>query len=511
MEEFSKCSGLIPNKQKSTILFGSMPLDDQQFFLDIVPFVKGNLPMRYLGVPLITKRLGIKDCKPLIDKIKVRVHNWKNKCLSYAGRLLLIASILESIHVYWATVFLIPKAIIKDINKLLKGFLWCNGEISRGKAKVAWKNVCKPRDKGGLGLKDLEVWNKVLLTKHIWNIASKKDSLWVKWASVVKLKQRNFWEIQYESNDSWGWKNLLSIRNEVRRNIVHIIGDGSDTSLWFDNWSSLGPLCDFVTYRDIYDARLRPTCTVQELIKDGCWNWPEGWNEKFPQVSNIGVPNNKSESDKVVWRTNEGRITDFNVSQAYYDMSTQWNSVSWRKIVWFSHCIPKHAFIMWMAINGKLMTQDRLKRWGIYDMMVCPLCKKGEESHSDLFFECEFARSVWKGLSVLCKVNTNSMKWKDIVDEFCSKPNGKSIWSVVRRLTLAAAVYLLWKERNGRIFRDEEMTWLMLLEKIMETVKMKLLGLKVKRSFATNEVDRVWEIKLQTVHAQNVMSTISAI
>ncbi|GKC34383.1 RNA-directed DNA polymerase, eukaryota, reverse transcriptase zinc-binding domain protein, partial [Tanacetum coccineum] len=70
MEEFSKCSGLIPNKQKSTILFGSMPLDDQQIFLDIVPFVKGNLPMRYLGVPLITKRLGIKDCKPLIDKIK---------------------------------------------------------------------------------------------------------------------------------------------------------------------------------------------------------------------------------------------------------------------------------------------------------------------------------------------------------------------------------------------------------------------------------------------------------
>ncbi|GJZ75417.1 transposable element, partial [Tanacetum coccineum] len=98
---------------------------------------------------------------------------------------------------------------------------------------------------------------------------------------------------------------------------------------------------------------------------------------------------------------------------------------------------------------------------------------------------------------------TNSMKWKDIVDEFCSKPNGKSIWSVVTRLTLAAAVYLLWKERNGRIFRDREMTWLMLLEKIMETVKMKLLGLKVKQSPATNEVDRVWEIKLQTVHAQN--------
>ncbi|GKB85854.1 RNA-directed DNA polymerase, eukaryota, reverse transcriptase zinc-binding domain protein [Tanacetum coccineum] len=109
----------------------------------------GKLLMRYLRVPLITKRLGVKDCKVLIDKINGRENNWKNKCLSYAGRLLLIASILESIHVYWATVFLLPKTVINDINKLLKGFLWCNGEMTRGKAKVTWKNICRPKDRGG--------------------------------------------------------------------------------------------------------------------------------------------------------------------------------------------------------------------------------------------------------------------------------------------------------------------------------------------------------------------------
>ncbi|GKA41073.1 hypothetical protein Tco_0733666, partial [Tanacetum coccineum] len=63
MEEFSRCSGLIPNIQKSTVLFGSMNEEAQQKILDIMPFVKGKLPMRYLGVPLITKRLGVKDCK----------------------------------------------------------------------------------------------------------------------------------------------------------------------------------------------------------------------------------------------------------------------------------------------------------------------------------------------------------------------------------------------------------------------------------------------------------------
>ncbi|GJW93590.1 hypothetical protein Tco_0173262 [Tanacetum coccineum] len=92
----------------------------QSQILSVMPFEKGKLPMKYLGVPLITKRL-------------------------------------ESIQVYWCTVFLLPKAALKDINSLLSGFLWCNGELSKGKVKIAWKKICKPKAQGGLDLKDLEV------------------------------------------------------------------------------------------------------------------------------------------------------------------------------------------------------------------------------------------------------------------------------------------------------------------------------------------------------------------
>lgn len=38
-----------------------------------------------------------------------------------------------------------------------------------------------PKSEGGLGLKDLRSWNTGLLFKLLWNIHSKKDSLWVKW------------------------------------------------------------------------------------------------------------------------------------------------------------------------------------------------------------------------------------------------------------------------------------------------------------------------------------------
>ncbi|GKE72992.1 hypothetical protein Tco_1535033, partial [Tanacetum coccineum] len=102
-------------------------------------------------VPLVAKKIGVQDCKGLIDKVKAKIHDWKNKSLSYAGRAQLIAYVLASIQ--------------------------NQGDLQRRKAKVSWKEVCQPKQYGGLGFKSLDQWNQALLVKHLWNVAAKKDSL----------------------------------------------------------------------------------------------------------------------------------------------------------------------------------------------------------------------------------------------------------------------------------------------------------------------------------------------
>ena len=49
----------------------------------------------------------------------------------------LIASILAAMQNYWANVFFLPKTVTNDIDRLLKDFLWSQGEKVKGKAKIA--------------------------------------------------------------------------------------------------------------------------------------------------------------------------------------------------------------------------------------------------------------------------------------------------------------------------------------------------------------------------------------
>ncbi|GKA87051.1 RNA-directed DNA polymerase, eukaryota, reverse transcriptase zinc-binding domain protein [Tanacetum coccineum] len=129
LDEFSCASGLYLNLGKSTIFCGSMDRVTIDNILVFLPFKRGKLTVRYLGVPLVAKKIRIKDCKSLIDKVKTRIHDWKNKSLSYARRTQLIASVLASIQVYWASVFKLPKTVTKDIERIFKAFLWNHGEL----------------------------------------------------------------------------------------------------------------------------------------------------------------------------------------------------------------------------------------------------------------------------------------------------------------------------------------------------------------------------------------------
>lgn len=53
---------------------------------------------------------------------------------------------------FWSSTFRLSRACMKEIEKLCFAFLQSGPDLKTHKAKIAWKQVCKPKSEGGLGI-----------------------------------------------------------------------------------------------------------------------------------------------------------------------------------------------------------------------------------------------------------------------------------------------------------------------------------------------------------------------
>ena len=94
-----------------------------------------------------------------------RFDGWKRAFLSKGGRLTLIESVLSMILAYFLSLFQVPSGVIKELEKLIRNFLWKGANGDGGDHLVSWKVVGRAKIKGGLGIGRLKERNKALLLK----------------------------------------------------------------------------------------------------------------------------------------------------------------------------------------------------------------------------------------------------------------------------------------------------------------------------------------------------------
>jgi len=148
--------------------------------MQTVGLKESSSPLKYLEVPIVSSRLTKIDCNELVEKITARIHTWSTRNISYAGRLALINTVLFGIFNFRASIFLLPYEVIDRITQVSRNYLWSGSEDFKKPPHISWKHSYQSKNKGGLGIKDYEAWNKAAVAKLIWDIADKKDILWVK-------------------------------------------------------------------------------------------------------------------------------------------------------------------------------------------------------------------------------------------------------------------------------------------------------------------------------------------
>ncbi|GFZ11471.1 hypothetical protein Acr_22g0008690 [Actinidia rufa] len=189
--------------------------DDLEAIKSISGISEGRFPFRYLGLPVASTKLTIAQFHPFTDRIAGYLNAWAGMKLSYAGRCELIRSILQGVECFWLASLYIPAGIRDRLIRMCRNFLWGGQCYVFKKALVAWESICLPKMEGGLGFKNLEAWNLALLSKNLWNIQAKKDSLWVRWIHLNHLQNSSIWDYNGRKQDSAMLRQVLSIRDKI--------------------------------------------------------------------------------------------------------------------------------------------------------------------------------------------------------------------------------------------------------------------------------------------------------
>ncbi|KAL9299921.1 putative reverse transcriptase zinc-binding domain-containing protein [Arabidopsis thaliana] len=416
--------------EKSTLYLAGIQASNYQAISNHFSFDIGQLPVRYLGLPLVTKRLSSADSLPLIEQIRHRIGTWTSRFLSYAGRLNLISSVLSSITNFLMAAFRLPRACLREINKICSAFFM----------------------EGGLGLRSLKEANDVCCLKLIWRILSHGDSLWVKWIETNLLKNNSFWIIKSSTTmGSWMWKKLLKYR-EVAKTFSKIeVHNGQRTSFWYDDWSCMGRIMNFIGDKGIIDLGIKRDKLVAEV-----WDTHRSRRhitDYLNQVENViatSKANRKEKADDVVWRgRNDIYKPQFSTRDTWNNIRTTATKVTWYKGVWFYQATPKFSFCVWLAALDRLSTGDRMANWKGVSSGSCVFCNHPTKSRDHLFFNCPYSSEVWTVTAKNILTTRFTTDWHLLLNTVSSLQQNR-VENFLVRYAFQASVYSIWSERNRR-------------------------------------------------------------
>jgi hypothetical protein len=256
-------------------------------FLSAIGRNISSFPYTYFGLPLNTKKPSRASLMPVVQKVGAGYQGGK-RLLSYPGRELLGKTILTAIPTYYLTAFKFLKWIFAGINKFRRNFFWKGSNPDNVKGVhclVSWRTCQRPSRLGGVGINDLEKFNRALRLR--WP--------WYNWDP----EERH-------------WKKLFRLDDPTNRSLLFastyvIIGDGKATPFWEAKWlhgaapKDIAPELFEATWfkkRSVH-CELKNNNWIRRLRKIDTSAKLDEYVLLFLAISSVALSDNK---DEIIWR-----------------------------------------------------------------------------------------------------------------------------------------------------------------------------------------------------------------
>jgi len=453
---YEAASGQAISLPKSEIFYSRNVSDELKHHVTSILHVRAVMGTgKYLGLPSTIGRDRTSTFAYIKDCVWQKMNSWSSKCLSKAGREVMIKSVLQAIPFYVMSIFQLPSTLIMTIERMINSFWWGHGRTSRcGINWLSWEKLSMYKVHGGMGFKDLSAFNLAMLAKQGWKFLTEPNSLVSRIFKARYFPSKSYLAATIGHNPSFVWRSILRARFIVREGARWKIGSGDSIPILDAPWLSNGECID----GNFEGAQLFHNYSVKSLLLDHCksWNVPL-LRQVFSDDVTSRILNTplieQVKNDRLIWKAEKNG--HYSVRSAYRLCAEELVYVShlrqpgdWQDI-WRLKVPPKVKHLIWRMCCGCLPTRIHLQDKGVSCPTQCVSCTSEHEDLNHIFFECPFAIQVWNAAGL----------WFDVQHAAILNDTAAIFYLLEHcpidfKQRLTALCWSLWKHRNLKVWED---------------------------------------------------------
>ncbi|KAK4717959.1 hypothetical protein R3W88_016297 [Solanum pinnatisectum] len=131
---------------------------------------------------------------------------------------------------------------------------------------------------------------------------------------------------------------------------------------------------------------------------------------------------------------------------------------------------PKAIFSLWLYLQERLLTKDRLLKWGVSVEPRYVFCNACLETRTHLFVQCSFASSLWTRIYFWIKRTTLiTSDSENHLARAMRDAKGKTLKAQLFKMVYIKTIPAIWMERNQRQFEKKNRAMEMIAKDIAFT------------------------------------------
>ncbi|MCH83709.1 reverse transcriptase-like protein [Trifolium medium] len=274
LSTYRKASGHMVNMDKSEVSFSRNMLNEEK--------------------EMICNRMG--------DRVWKKLKGWKEKCLSQAGKEILIKSIVQAISNYIMSCYKLPDGCCKEVEYMAARFWWGSNDDARKLHWMSWDRLAKAKNRGGMGFRSFKDFNKTLLGKHSWRLMTDETSLVARIFKARYYPRSSFMEANVGYQPSYAWRSIVSAKDILEVGARWSVCYGAKIRIWQDRW--IPNQSDFKVWSPV--NTLSEDSLVETLIDSDTKQWKRDLihscfnRTEAKQILSIPL-SHRLPMDKLVW------------------------------------------------------------------------------------------------------------------------------------------------------------------------------------------------------------------